>query len=161
MIRRLIILLLIVGCYPVSHMIVGDTREPISPYEVKVYLNFPEEYEKIAIIEASSDFALKDPSFDFTHQKKTDRALERLKNEAALLGANGLVIQGLSTQIKHNVTAMALIFAKTETKWWHKYIQDVAEVHFIKGRGHFQLNGKDVQNSAPYGSAWVIWRRDG
>jgi len=62
--------------------------------------------------------------------------------------------------VKHNVTAMALIFAKTETKWWHKYIQDVAEVHFIKGRVHFQLNGKDVQNSAPYGSAWVIWRKN-
>ena len=27
MIRRLIILLLIVGCYPVSHMMVGDARE--------------------------------------------------------------------------------------------------------------------------------------
>ena len=62
--------------------------------------------------------------------------------------------------VKHNVTAMALIFAKTETKWWHKYIQDVAEVYFIKGRVHFQLNGKDVQNSAPYGSAWVIWRKN-
>ena len=110
MLNRLIIILgilffLILGCYPVSHIIIGEKRTAIIPSAVEIYSDFPEEYEKIAIIEASSDFALKDPSFDFTHQKKTDRALERLKNEAALLGANGLVIQGLSTQIKYNVTA--------------------------------------------------------
>ena len=59
---------------------------------------------------------------------------------------------------KHNVTGIALIFSKTETKWWHKYIQDIADVHFIKGRVHFELDGKKVVNSAPYGSCWVIWR---
>ena len=59
---------------------------------------------------------------------------------------------------KHNVTGIALIFSKTETKWWHKYIQDIADVHFIRGRVHFELDGKKVVNSAPYGSCWVIWR---
>ena len=108
MLNRLIIIMgilffLIVGCYPVSHIIIGEKRVPVNPSDVKVYVNFPQKYQKIAIIEASSDFALKDPSFDFTHQKKTDKALKRLKNEAALLGANGIVIQNLSTQIKHNI----------------------------------------------------------
>ena len=59
---------------------------------------------------------------------------------------------------KHNVTGIALIFSKTETKCWHKYIQDIADVHFIRGRVHFELDGKKVVNSAPYGSCWVIWR---
>ena len=77
MISRLIILLLIVGCYPVSHMMVGDAREPISPYEVKVYLDFPEEYETIALIEASSEFAFKDPSINITCQSKSDKIIER------------------------------------------------------------------------------------
>jgi len=104
MIRRLIILLLIVGCYPVSHMIVGDAREAIAPYEVKVYLNFPEEYETIALIEASSEFAFKDPSINITWQSKSDKIIERLKIEASNLGANGIVIKYTENKNKKNVT---------------------------------------------------------
>ena len=103
MIRRLIILLLIVGCYPVSHMMVGDAREPISPYEVKVYLDFPEEYETIALIEASSEFAFKDPSINITWQSKSDKIIERLKVEASNLGANGIVIKNTENKNKLNV----------------------------------------------------------
>ena len=103
MIRRLIILLLIVGCYPVSHMIVGDTREPISPSEVKIYLDFPEEYETIALIEASSEFAFKDPSINITWQAKSDKIIERLKMKASNLGANGVVIKNTENKNKENV----------------------------------------------------------
>ena len=103
MLRGLIILLLIVGCYPVSHMIVGDTREPISPSEVKIYLDFPEEYETIALIEASSEFAFKDPSINITWQSKSDKIIERLKVEASNLGANGVVIKNTENKNKQNV----------------------------------------------------------
>ena len=102
MICRLIILLLIIGCYPVSKMMVGDTREPISPYEVKVYLNFPEKYETIALIEASSEFAFKDPSINITWQSKSDKIIERLKIEASNLGANGIVIKNTENKNKLN-----------------------------------------------------------
>ena len=98
-----LVFFLVVGCYPVSHIIIGNKRAPVNLSDVKIYAEFPSKYEKIAIIEAGSDFSFKDPSFDFTHQKKTDKALERLKNEAALLGANGIIIQSLSTQIKQNL----------------------------------------------------------
>ena len=108
MIRRLFkslfILLLIVGCYPVSHMIVGDTREPISPSEVKIYLDFPEEYETIALIEASSEFAFKDPSINITWQSKSDKIIERLKMEASNLGANGVVIKNTENKTKQDVS---------------------------------------------------------
>ena len=57
-------------------------------------------YEKIAMIEASSDFAFKDMSLEITDQRKTDKALARLKEEAASLGANGIVIQSLSNKNK-------------------------------------------------------------
>ena len=67
---------------------------------VKVYSDFPDDYEKIAMIEASSDFAFKDMSLEITDQRKTDKALARLKEEAASLGANGLVIQSLSNKNK-------------------------------------------------------------
>ena len=102
--KLLTILLLIVGCYPVSHMIVGDAREPISPYEVKVYFNSPEKYETIALIEASSEFAFKDPSINITWQSKSDKIIERLKIEASNLGANGIVIKNTENKNKQNVT---------------------------------------------------------
>ena len=98
----LILALIIFGCYPVSHMIVGDTREPISPPEVKIYLDFPEEYETIALIEASSEFAFKDPSINITWQSKSDKIIERLKMEASNLGANGIVIKNTENKNKQN-----------------------------------------------------------
>ena len=100
----LLSILLIVGCYPVSHMIVGDIREPISPSEVKIYLDFPEEYEAIALIEASSEFAFKDPSINITWQSKSDKIIERLKVEASNLGANGIVIKNTENKNKQNVS---------------------------------------------------------
>ena len=95
---NILIFLSLFGCYPVSHIIIGEVKPPCNATDVKVYFDFPKNYEKIAIVEASSNFALKDPSFDFTHQNKTDKALGRLKEEAALMGANGLVINDLSTK---------------------------------------------------------------
>ena len=102
--KLLIIALLIVGCYSVSHMIVGDIREPISPSEVKIYLDFPEEYETIALIEASSEFAFKDPSINITWQSKSDKIIERLKMEASNLGANGVVIINTENKNKQDVS---------------------------------------------------------
>ena len=95
--------LILLGCYPVSHMIVGDIREPIFPYEVNVYLDFPKEYETIALIEASSEFAFKDPSINITWQSKSDKIIERLKIEASNLGANGIVIKNTENKNKQNV----------------------------------------------------------
>ena len=72
-----------------------DTREPMPSSEVKVYLDFPKEYEKIALVEASSEFAFKNLSIDITWQDKTDKIIERLKIEASSLGAYGIVIKKL------------------------------------------------------------------
>ena len=88
------------SCYPVSHIIIGETQAPINYINVKVYYDYPDAYKKIAIIEASSDIAFKDFSIEFTHQQKTNKALDRLKKEAASLGANGIVLQNISTTIK-------------------------------------------------------------
>ena len=96
--------LIIFGCYPVSHMIVGDTKNPISPSKVKIYLDFPEKYETIALIEASSEFAFKDPSINITWQSKSDKIIERLKIEASNLGANGIVIKNTENKNKLNIT---------------------------------------------------------
>ena len=96
-----LIVMFLVGCVPVSHIIVGDTREPIDPSSVKIYLDSPKEYEKIALIDAGSNFAFKDPVILFDWQSKMDKATERLKIEAAKLGANGiLIIKSISQLIQ-------------------------------------------------------------
>ena len=92
-----LILSLIIGCVPVSHIVVGETRAPIHPSNVKIYLDYPEEYEKIALIDAGSNFAFKDPVILFDWQRKMDKAMERLKIEAAQLGANGILIVNTDT----------------------------------------------------------------
>ena len=108
--NRFILLLLSISlfvtkaCYPVSHVIVGETQIPIDYTDVKVYPDYPDNYEKIAIIEASSDLAFKELSIDITHQQKTNKALVRLKKEAASLGANGVVIQNIATNIKQHLS---------------------------------------------------------
>ena len=90
------------SCYPVSHIIIGETQAPIDYINVKVYYDYPDVYKKIAIIEASSDIAFKDLSIELTHQQKTNKALNRLKKEAASLGANGIVLQNISTTLKQH-----------------------------------------------------------
>ena len=90
--RYILLIILFISCPPVSHIIVGSKRVPISPEDVKVYLDYPESYEKIALVDAGSNFSFKDPVILFAWQSKMNKALERLKVEAANLGANGILI---------------------------------------------------------------------
>ena len=101
--RFLISIFILKSCYPVSHIIIGEIQTPLDYNNVKIYHDYPDAYEKIAIIEASSDLAFKDLSIEFTHQQKTNKALDRLKKEAASLGANGIVIQNISTTTKQHL----------------------------------------------------------
>jgi hypothetical protein len=90
--RYLVLTLLLISCHPVSHIVVGNKREATSPTDVKIYLDYPESYEKIALVDAGSNFSFKDPVILFAWQSKMNKALERLKIEAASLGANGILI---------------------------------------------------------------------
>ena len=90
--RYLLLIILFISCHPVSHIIVGSKRMPTSPEDVIVYLDYPESYEKIALVDAGSNFSFKDPVILFAWQSKMNKALERLKVEAASLGANGILI---------------------------------------------------------------------
>jgi hypothetical protein len=76
-----------------SHVIVGTVRPAIPPEQVKVYLHPPAQYEEIAILDSSSR-----ASWAITAQGKTDKVIERLKGEAAKLGANGILLQGIGDQ---------------------------------------------------------------
>ena len=100
-----VIVVFLVGCIPVSHIVVGDAREPIDPSSVKIYLDSPKEYEKIALIDAGSNFAFKDPAILFSYQSKMDKVVERLKIEAAQLGANGILIVNTDNKIYQSISS--------------------------------------------------------
>lgn len=54
---------------------------------------------------------------------------------------------------KPNTTVVCLVFSRTDTKWWWNYVQNKAEVRFVKGRIKFG----GIAN-APFPSALVIFR---
>jgi len=58
---------------------------------------------------------------------------------------------------KPNTIVVMLIPARTDTKYFHEYINHRSEVRFIKGR----LKFGDSNNSAPFPSMVVIFRSGG
>ncbi len=81
-----LITVLLTGCATGSSIVVGETREAIDPSQVKLFLERPESYETIGIVKASSDAG-------WTEQDSVNYAVEELKNQAAKLGANGVLIE--------------------------------------------------------------------
>ncbi len=76
-----------VSCAPSSHILTGVVRAPISPSAVKIYSTPPTRYEEIALLDASSKSV-----FLPGGQRSMDKVIERLKIQAAQLGANGVVL---------------------------------------------------------------------
>ena len=56
-------------------------------------------------------------------------------------------------------TIVALVPARTDTRWFHEYIYHRAEVVFLRGRLKFETDGKPG-GTAPFPSMLVIWRND-
>ena len=81
-----LLMALLGGCATGSAIVVGEARKAIQPDQVKLYLDPPETYETIGIVKASSDAG-------WTEQDSIDYAIEELKNQAAKIGANGVLIQ--------------------------------------------------------------------
>lgn len=52
---------------------------------------------------------------------------------------------------------LALVFAKTDTRWWHQHIAAYADVLLLQGRLRFsRVDGRSA-GSAPFGSALILW----
>lgn len=81
------------GCATGSAVIVGKVRPAITEQDVKVYLQPPEKYEQIAIVEATSR-----DSMAMTDQGKLDVVISRMKQEAAKIGANGIILNSTGEQ---------------------------------------------------------------
>ena len=78
------------ACATSSHVLIGTARPPISPESVRVYYTPPPKYEEIATISASSQGSLA-----LTSQQNMDKAMQRMKAEAAKVGANGILLRGV------------------------------------------------------------------
>src|SRR5689334_95270 len=76
-----------------SHVLVGERRPAIAPEDVRLYLQPPAKYEEVALLSSSSI-----ASFTVTAQGRSDAVIRRLKKEAASLGANGILLHGVSDQ---------------------------------------------------------------
>lgn len=86
--KNLIILLLaitLVACASGSSIVTGTKRTPLTPNQVKLYTEPPAKYEVIGIVNSSSDAG-------WNEQGSVDYAVEELKNQAAKLGANGVLL---------------------------------------------------------------------
>jgi hypothetical protein len=89
------------GCASSRVVLVGRPRPAISPDQVQLYLQPPESpYEQIASLTASSSRSLA-----FSAPDKIEKVVERLKKEAAKLGANGLLLHGVGDQAGASVGA--------------------------------------------------------
>lgn len=86
------------GCVS-SHVMIGQPRPPIAPEQVKIYWHPPAKYDEIAMLDTSSHH-----SFSITAQGKTDVVIRRLKEEAAKLGANGVLLEGIGNQSAGSVS---------------------------------------------------------
>lgn len=80
------------GCLATgSSTVTGNVRPSIDPTTVKLYLEPPQEYETIGIVESQSDVEL-------SSQAARDRTIKELKAQAAKIGANGVLITGTGSQ---------------------------------------------------------------
>lgn len=81
--------LLITGCVQTSLTRLGGTSHaPTEPDSVRIYLDendIPGPYEKLALIQASGA----------TSWTTTDQMFDRVREEAAAVGANGVLVEGV------------------------------------------------------------------
>lgn len=86
-------LLALAGCGS-SRELIGAPRAPILPDQVQLFLERPaRDFDQIAILSTSSR-----GSFSFSAQGKADVVIRRLKDAAAKLGANGILLQEITDE---------------------------------------------------------------
>jgi len=90
MITAACLALALAGCASSSRVMLGAARPPVDAAQVQVYATAPAGSTEIAQIETTS-------AVGFGTQGQTDAALARLKEEAAKLGANGVVVMGVGS----------------------------------------------------------------
>lgn len=91
LIPLLLVMFAIGGCAVTNEtsLIVGKTRPPITADQVKLYTKPPAKYEEIAIVSADAAHAF------MSKQDLMNTSIANLKQEAAKVGANGILLDGV------------------------------------------------------------------
>lgn len=84
---RLLAGLLLAGCASSSSRLIAPARPPINPAEVRIYKAPPPKYQEIAVLDATSG-----TSFFHGSAEGETAAIDKLKVEAAKVGANGVLL---------------------------------------------------------------------
>ncbi len=118
-----------------SQVLIGEPRAPILADQVQLCLEPPTStYEQIAIIDSSSKYSLA-----FSAGAKNEVVIRRLKEAAAKLGANGILLQGITDSPIESIGA-------------------AAGTEFIGARGTVELGlGASAPLSEKFGRAIAIW----
>jgi len=77
------------GCSTGLVMVMGMLWDSIAVSEVRVYADPPADFDVIALLESA-------PSSGWTDQSRQDKAVADLKEKAATLGANGILLTGVT-----------------------------------------------------------------
>lgn len=84
----LLVALLLSGCASTQRMMLGPARAPVDPAQVRIYQVAPPGAMDVAQLEVASGIG-----FGTAGQERA--VIDRLRSEAAALGANGLIIVGV------------------------------------------------------------------
>lgn len=79
-------------------IVTGKARSALVPNDVHIYRSAPERFEEIAIVSASAGHDFKKSS------TLMDEAIQRLKEEAAKVGANGVILTRIDERDIPSVT---------------------------------------------------------
>lgn len=91
--KGFILISFLFSCATVGSSIImtGTKRPALELNEVKIYIDPPQEYETIGLIEASAEVVL-------SRQKAQDKAMDELRTKAANVGANGVLLVNSGSQ---------------------------------------------------------------
>ena len=83
--------LFLFSCASGNQIVTGTVHEATSPENIELYSEIPGTAEIIAVMSVSNGWKI-------TAQRNVDSSLQKLKKQAAALGANGLFIENLSNE---------------------------------------------------------------
>ena len=83
--------LLLGACASPAPVLVGAKHPPIDPAQVKIYMSPPPVYEDVALLNPTSSSLLMPGG-----SQQMNKIIEEMKQEAASLGANGVILEGFS-----------------------------------------------------------------
>lgn len=117
---------LLAACANSSSRLVAPARPAIDPAEVRIYRTPPRHYQEIAVLDATSG-----AKFYHGTRHGEAEALQRLKEEAAKVGANGVLVTLLGDRSSGTLGV------------------GVAGGGVSSGRGNFVAGGGSVSGGAP------------